>query len=83
MKEYFTDSQKKDGINQLEIDDVVFSGECIEGEGKNYKLTGFAIIDGEKYNDFIIEFELIEPPKGATVEEIMYIEWDSYDFIFK
>ena len=82
MKQYFTEGQKKDGINKLEIEDVIFSGEFIEGEGKDYKITGSAVVDGETYNEFVIEFELVSLPKGETVEEIMYIEWESYDFIF-
>lgn len=82
MQVYFTEKQKNDGINQLEIEDVIFSGEFIEGEGRTYKLTGSAVIDNEKYDEFVIEFELTEQPENETVEKIMSLEWDSYDFIF-
>ena len=84
MKEYFSQDQKTREINKihLEEDDVVVTGESIEGEGKNFVLTGSALIEGEIYNDFKVEFELIEEPKEQTVEEIMGIDWQWYDFLY-
>lgn len=83
MKEYFTQEQKQSEINKLiiEEDNVLMMGEYIEGEGKNYVLTGSAVIDGETYHDFQVEFELVEAPKEETAEAVMTMEWDWYDYL--
>ena len=44
-------------------------------------ISGIATIEGERYHDFQIEFELFQPPKGETVEAILAEEWDWYDFL--
>lgn len=82
MKLYFTDEQKKLEINKVEVEDIVFSAEYIEGEDKNWIMTGTAIVDGEVYNEFTIEFETIDSPTSTDLEQIMKTEWEWYDFLF-
>jgi hypothetical protein len=83
MKEYFTEDQKEREINKviIEDDNVFIMGECIEGEGKNFVLTGSAVIDGETYQDFQVEFELVNEPEEETAEAVMSQEWDWYDYL--
>ena len=83
MKEYFTEEQKELEINKvmIEEDNVLIMGESIEGGGKSYVLTGSAVIDGETYHDFQVEFELIKEPEEETAEAIMMQEWDWYDYL--
>ena len=65
----------------LEEDDLMMEGEYITGEGKNYIISGVATIEGERYHEFEIEFELLEEPAEETIEAIMAVEWDWYDFL--
>ncbi|MDD3570048.1 MAG: hypothetical protein PHY44_02980 [Lachnospiraceae bacterium] len=83
MKEYFTQEQKEREINKVMIEDdnVLLMGEYIEGEGKSYVLTGSAVIDGETYHDFQVEFELLNEPEEKTAESVMSQEWDWYDYL--
>jgi len=83
MKEYFTADQKEREINKviIEDDNVLITGEYIEGEGKSFVLTGCAVVDGETYNDFHVEFELIDEPEEETAEAVMRQEWDWYDYL--
>lgn len=83
MKEYFSDEHRKNGLDivVIEDDDVTLTCEYIEGSGKNYILTGKALIDGEIYHDFKVEFELLELPEEETISCIMDMDWDWYDFL--
>lgn len=83
MKLIFTDEQIKNELNKfyLEDDDLMMEGEYITGEGKNYIISGVATIEGERYHEFEIEFELLEEPAEETIEAIMAVEWDWYDFL--
>ncbi|MEA5084027.1 MAG: hypothetical protein VB018_07695 [Lachnospiraceae bacterium] len=83
MKEYFTQDQKEREINKVMIEDdnVLIMGEYIEGEGKSYVITGSAVIDGETYHDFQVEFELLNEPEEKTAEAVMSQEWDWYDYL--
>ena len=83
MKEYFTEDQKEREINKviIEDDNVFIIGECIEGEGKSFVLTGSAVIDGETYQEFQVEFELVNEPEEETAEAVMSQEWDWYDYL--
>ena len=51
------------------------------GEGKNNIISGVATIEGERYHEFEIEFELLQEPAEQTIEAIMAEEWDWYDFL--
>ncbi len=83
MKEYFSLQQKERELNKvyLEEDDVLITGEFIEGEGKVFVICGSALIEGEVYKDFEVQFELMEEPEEETIEEIMNTEWQWYDFL--
>ncbi|WP_458407101.1 hypothetical protein [Anaerotignum sp.] len=83
MKLTFTEEQIKNELNKfyLEEDDLMMEGEYITGEGKNYIISGVATIEGERYHEFEIEFELLEEPAEETIEAIMAVEWDWYDFL--
>ena len=83
MKLTFTEEHIKSELNKfyLEEDDLMMEGEYITGEGKNYIISGIATIEGERYHEFEIEFELLEEPAEETIEAIMAVEWDWYDFL--
>ena len=83
MKLTFTEEHIKNERNKfyLEEDDLMMEGEYITGEGKNYVISGVATIEGERYHEFEIEFELLEEPAEETIEAIMAAEWDWYDFL--
>ena len=83
MKLTFTEEHIKKELNKfyLEEDDLMMEGEYITGEGKNYIISGVATIEGERYHEFEIEFELLEEPAEETIEAIMAVEWDWYDFL--
>ena len=83
MKLTFTEEHIKNELNKfyLEEDDLMMEGEYITGEGKNYIISGVATIEGERYHEFEIEFELLEDPAEETIEAIMAVEWDWYDFL--
>ena len=83
MKLTFTEEHIKNELNKfyLEGDDLMMEGEYITGEGKNYIISGVATIEGERYHEFEIEFELLEEPAEETIEAIMAVEWDWYDFL--
>ena len=83
MKLTFTEEHIKSELNKfyLEEDDLMMEGEYITGEGKNYIISGVATIEGERYHEFEIEFELLQEPAEQTIEAIMAEEWDWYDFL--
>lgn len=83
MKFFFTEEDIKNEVNKIYIeeDDVLLEGEYIEGEGIDYVLTGSAIIEGEKYNEFQVQFALLEEPEEETAKAIIEKEWDWYDFL--
>lgn len=83
MRLTFSEEQIKQEKNKiyLEEDDLLLEGEYLEGEGKRYVISGIATIEGERYHDFRIEFELLQPPKEETAEAVLAEEWDWYDFL--
>lgn len=83
MNYIFNEQQKKLEINKIEIeeDEIILEAESVEGEGKHYIITGIAEIEGERYHDFQIEFELVQEPKENSVESIMETEWEWYDYL--
>ena len=83
MEHFFTEAEKADGIHMLEVEDVVFTGVKLTGGGTAYRIYGAALVDGENYPQFAIEFDLeAEPADPADIAAIMAAEWDSYDFLF-
>lgn len=83
MKYIFSEEQKKLEINKIEIeeDEIILEAESLEGEGKHYIITGIAEIEGERYHDFQIEFELVQEPKENSIEFIMETQWEWYDYL--
>lgn len=83
MKLFFTEEQKEQELHKifLEEDDLLLEGEFVEGEGRKYTITGVATIEGERYRDFEVVFE-IEGDVVETLESIMNADWDSYGFHF-
>ena len=45
------------------------------------RAKGVATIEGERYHEFEIEFELTEEPAEETLEAIMQTDWEWYDFL--
>ena len=78
LKEYFTQQQIEKEFNKIYIeeDDLLLEGEFVKGEGK-----GIATIENERYHDFEIEFNLIDFPKEETLDNIMDIDWEWYDYL--
>jgi len=83
MRFEFSEEDIKNEINKIYIedDDVLLTGEFIEGDGKYFVLTGTALIEGEIYHEFETEFELEEEIIDPTAAEIMAAEWSWYDYI--
>ena len=82
MKLYFTQQQKENDLNKLEIEDVLFSADYIEGVRNDFRIVGSAVIEGETYPDFEISFTTIHPVTCENPAEILGYEWDSYAFEF-
>ena len=83
MRYDFTEQDIASGINRIELDDVLFIAEYIEGSGKNYRMTGSALIDGEKYDEFCLEFETENiPVDGISAAGILSEDWIWHDFVF-
>lgn len=82
MVEVFSQEQIEMGWNHIiiEEDGVEFIGEQLAGEGKEYTLTGTAIIEGETYHDFQIMFQLEQEPDAETIEAVMACDWEWYDY---
>ena len=83
MQYRFTEEQIGAGLHKIDLeeDELLLEGETVTGEGKNYIISGVATIEGERYHEFEIEFELVEEPAEETLEAIMETEWDWYDFL--
>ena len=84
MKLIFTQEQIEKELNKvhLEEDNVVMEGEYVIKEEENYAIIGVATIDGERFQQFKVTFELVETVE-ETIENIMNTEWDWYDFDFR
>ncbi len=80
----FTQEQIQQNYHKIELPDenIIMEGTSLEGEKGHYVITGIATIDGERYHDFQIEFQLITQPEPETIENIMDCDWDWYDFLF-
>ena len=83
MKLVFTEEQIAKELNRiyLEEDALLMEGEFVTREGKQYIITGVATIEGERYHEFEIAFELTRPPAEETLEAIMETDWEWYDFL--
>ena len=83
MKLYFTEEQKTQELNKiyLEEDDVLLEGEYVEGEGRKYMISGVATVEGERYHEFEVLFQLAEDA-SEDLESIMNTDWEWYDYNF-
>lgn len=83
MRFEFEENQKINGLHLVEIpeDELVLEGEYVEKADDVYVITGIATIEGERYHDFQIEFQLCEVPAEETLEAIMSVDWEWYDYI--
>ncbi|MDR2898970.1 MAG: hypothetical protein LBU94_01500 [Clostridiales bacterium] len=89
MRYDFTPSDKDEGINTAELEDLFFTGEYVEdipslnGSGNNiYRSFGQAVVEGETYSEFMIEFTLENPPASLTARDIFEADWIEYDYVF-
>ena len=83
MRFDFTDEDIKNEVNKvyIEDDDVLLTGEFIEGDGKKYILTGSALREGETYHGFETEFEMESEIQNPTAASLMSADWKWYDYI--
>ena len=86
MKYVFTEQDKQDEVNQIELEgeDVMLIGEYIEdveNEENTYTITGDAVIEGELYHEFVTIFGTVEPVEEPTARAIAMAEWDWFDYV--
>ncbi|MDD3395108.1 MAG: hypothetical protein PHG19_10775 [Anaerotignum sp.] len=83
MRLYFTEEQKQQELHKifLEEDDLLLEGVYVEGVGRKYLISGVATIEGERYHEFEVVFELVDDA-SEDLESIMNTEWEWYDFNF-
>ncbi|NCC15419.1 MAG: hypothetical protein EOM28_03565 [Clostridia bacterium] len=83
MRLYFTEEQKQQELHKifLEEDDLLLEGVYVEGVGRKYLISGVATIEGERYHEFEVVFELVDDA-SEDLEAIMNTEWEWYDFNF-
>ena len=86
MKYVFTEQDKQDEVNKIELEgeDVMLIGEYIEdveNEKNTYTITGDAVIEGELYHEFVTIFGTVEPVEEPTARAIAMAEWDWFDYV--
>lgn len=83
MKLTFTEEQIANELHKFISKRMTFlwRANLSQEMGKNYIITGVATIEGERYHEFEIEFELTEEPAEETLEAIMQTDWEWYDFL--
>ncbi len=86
MKYVFTEQDKQDEVNKIELEgeDVMLIGEYIEdveNEENTYTITGDAVIEGELYHEFVTIFGTVEPVEELTARAIAMAEWDWFDYV--
>lgn len=86
MRFDFTKEDIESEYNKIELEgeDVILIGEYIEtveNEENTYMITGDAIIEGERYHDFVTIFGLFEAPAEMSAKGIASAEWDWFDYV--
>ena len=86
MKIYFTEEDKKEEFNKIELEgeDVILIGEYIEpveNEENTYTIVGDAVIEGELYHEFVTGFSLLDEPEEMSARAIARAEWDWFDYV--
>lgn len=82
MKLEFTNEDILEKINVVEIEDIVVDATHVCIEDDVYTLFGKALIDGEIFPEFVVEFILENTPDELTAKTIVEAQWEEYDFIF-
>lgn len=82
MKIYFSEEDKIKELNKIQLEDMLFIGDYIEGQDVTYKIVGKAVIDNEIYHNFVVQATLKEEPGNISIKNILGVEWTSYDYIF-
>ena len=84
MKIYFTEEDKKEEFNKIELEgeDVILIGEYIEPvENEENTIVGDAVIEGELYHEFVTVFSLLDEPEEMSARAIAQAEWDWFDYV--
>ena len=86
MKIYFTEEDKKEEFNKIELEgeDVILIGEYIEpveNDENTYTIVGDAVIEGELYHEFVTVFSLLDEPEEMSARAIAQAEWDWFDYV--
>ena len=86
MKYVFTEQDKQDEVNKIELEgeDVMLIGEYIEdveNEENTYTITGDAVIEGQLLQEFVTIFGTVEPVEEPTARAIAMAEWDWFDYV--
>ncbi|MBM6828531.1 hypothetical protein H9X85_02640 [Anaerotignum lactatifermentans] len=83
MEHIFTPEERAEELNKiyLEEDDLLMEADTLRGEKGHYILQGIATIEGERYHDFEIEFQLEAEPVAEDPKEVLNAAWDWYDFV--
>lgn len=83
MRLEFTQEERDKKINEIffEEDDVLLVTEYIEGDGTEFQAVGTAIINEERYTDFVVQIALSKAGV-STVADVLEAEWEWYDFSF-
>ena len=86
MKIYFTEEDKKEEFNKIELEgeDVILIGEYIEpveNEENTYTIVVDAVIEGELYHEFVTVFSLLDEPEEMSARAIAQAEWDWFDYV--
>ena len=82
MKYIFTSDEMDNKLNIIEMEDLQFECDFIEGEGLFYNAFGQAIVDGEMYTNFQVEIVLEKEIEIKTAADIINAEWQEYEYIF-
>ena len=82
MEYRFTDEEINNGENIAQLEDLEFSCEYFTGSGALYRAFGSALIEGEIYRRFEIEFVLEnEADAQLGASQIFNSDWLEYDYI--
>ena len=82
MKYEFDQKEIDEKINIIELEDLEFECDFIEGEGLFFNAYGTAIVDGEKYSDFQVEIILENDVEPKSATDIINADWQEYEYIF-
>ena len=82
MRYIFTSDEMGNKLNRIELEDLQFECEFIEGEGLFYNAFGQALVDGEIYTDFQVEIVLETDIEPKSAMDILNADWQDYEYIF-